>query len=299
MRLTMNILSLCSFCLLLWSCQPTAKEANVAEESLKTSKIKAVTSFEEWLKDPQPLASAHRGGPYTGFPENAIETFQNITDHTPTVIECDISITKDSVLVLMHDKTLDRTTTGSGNVTDMLYHDMKNLRLVDNEGNETSFRIPTLDEALSWGKGKVLFTLDVKRSVPFEKVIAAIEKFDAASYAAIITYRIQDAKLVYAMNPEVMISIAARDDGALAQIAKSGIPSKNLLGFVGTREPEAAHYEKIQKMGIKTILGTLGNLDKRAIARGDDSAYLTYIKNGANIIATDRPLEVSRVLNAE
>lgn len=303
MHLTKNIFILLSYCLLLWSCQSPTKESKtgnlIAEGSQKMSTAKAITSFEQWLKDPQPLISAHRGGPYPGFPENAIETFQNIVDQAPTMIECDVSITKDSVLILMHDKTLDRTTTGKGNVTDKGYDDVKDLLLVDNAGNTTSFHIPTLDEVLLWGKGKVLFTLDVKRGVPFEKVVAAVEKLDATSYAAIITYRIQDAKLVYSMNPSIIISVSAGDDGALEQITRSGVPQRNLLGFVGTREPEPAHYEKLQKLGIKTILGTLGNLDKRAVAKGDDSVYLTYIENGANIIATDRPLEVSRVLNAK
>ena len=303
MHLTKNIFILFSCCLLSWSCQSPAKEPKnesiVAASSSNTIAVETITSFEQWLKDPQPLISAHRGGPYPGFPENAIETFQNIVDQVPAIIECDVSITNDSVLILMHDKTLDRTTTGEGNVTDKRYDEIKDLLLVDNEGNTTSFHIPTLDEVLLWGKGKVLFTLDVKRGVPFEKVVATVEKLDAAPYAAIITYRIQDAKLVYSMNPGIMISVSAGDDGALEQIVKSGIPLQNLLGFVGTREPGLAHYEKLQKLGIKTILGTLGNLDKRAIVRGDDSIYLTYIKNGANIIATDRPLEVSRVLNTK
>ncbi len=303
MHLTKNLFILLGYCTLLWSCQSPTKESTierpVAATMPEASPAGAITSFEQWLKDPQPLVSAHRGGPYPGFPENAIETFQNVADKTPAMIECDISITKDSVLILMHDKTLDRTTAGQGNVTDMTYDDVKDLLLLDNEGDTTSFQIPTLDEVLAYGKGKLLFTLDVKRGVPFEKVIAAVEKHDAASFAAIITYRIQDAKLVYSLNPDIMISVSAGDDGALEQIVESGIPTKNLLGFVGTREPGRAHYEKLQKLGIKTILGTLGNLDKSAIAKGNDSVYLNYIRNGANIIATDRPLEVAMVLNTK
>ena len=299
MHTTRNIVVFLIYGLLLWSCQPPTRESNtespVAADNPRTN-TRGVTSFEQWFKNPRPLISAHRGGPYPGFPENAIETFQNIVDQTSAVIECDISITKDSVLILMHDRTLDRTTTGEGNVTDQVYDDMQELFLVDNEGDTTSFRVPTLDEVLAWGKGKALFTLDIKRGVPFEKVIATVEKFDAASYAAIITYQIQDAELVYSINPDIIISVSAGDDGALEQIAKSGIPPQNLLGFVGTREPEPSHYEKLQHLGIKTILGTLGNLDKSAIVKGDDSIYLKYVKNGAHIIATDRPLEVAVVL---
>ncbi len=291
------------FLLLLWSCQNPSKETSASRTGTtrdsKEDRITLITSFEQWLADPTPLVSAHRGGPYSGFPENAIETFQNIVDHTSAIIECDISMTKDSVLVMMHDRTLDRTTTGEGKVTDHTYERLKELLLVDNQGDATSFHIPTLDEVLAWGKGKALFTLDVKRGVPFEKVIASVEKFDAAAYAAIITYRMQDAELIYSLNSNIMLSVSAGDDGALEQIFNSGIPTKNLLGFVGTREPEVAHYKKLQSVGIKTILGTLGNLDKSAEAKGSDQVYLTYLKNGANIIATDRPLEVADALRKQ
>ena len=288
--------------LLLWNCQSPERSKNegyVVENPSELQESKAITSFEQWLKDPQPLVSAHRGGPYPGFTKNAIETFQNIANKMATIIECDISMTKDSVLILMHDETLARTTNGKGNVTDIMYDDVQKLFLVDNEGDSTSFGIQTLDETLAWGKGKALFTLDVKRGVPFEKVIAILDKYDAASYAAIITYRIQDAKVVYSLNPDIIISVSAGDDGAITQIMESDIPTKNLLGFVGTSEPDRTHYEKLQKMGVKTILGTLGNLDKRAEARGNDNIYLTYIENGANILATDRPLEVAVVLNTK
>ncbi|MEL7003996.1 MAG: glycerophosphodiester phosphodiesterase family protein [Bacteroidota bacterium] len=300
MYLNKKTVALFCFTLLLWGCQftkdqPKAENPAIADV-VQVNDAKAITSFEQWLKDPEPLISAHRGGPYPGFPENAIETFQNIADQTPVVIECDVTITKDGVLILMHDQTLDRTTTGEGIVMDLMYEDVENLLLVDNEGDNTSFHIPTLEEVLTWGRGKVLFTLDVKRGVPYDKVVDMVDKLDAASYAAIITYRIKDAKLVYSLNADLMISVSARDDRALEQIAKSGIPTKNLLGFVGTREPEPGHYKKLQKRGIKTILGTLGNLDKKVSASGSDDLYLRYFENGANIISTDRPLEVSEVL---
>lgn len=243
------------------------------------------------------MVSAHRGGPYPGYPENTLETFELIANKTSAVIECDVVMTSDSILVLLHDDTLERTTNGEGKVANFTYEDLQQLQLVDNEGTITPFRIPTLDEVLAWGKDRVLFTLDVKRGVPFEKVINAVEKYDATSYAAIITYRINDAELVHSLNQDLIISVSAGSEQALEQIVKSGIPVENLLGFMGTREPDQAHYEKVKALGIKTILGTLGNLDKSAAAKGNDQIYLTYIANGANIIATDRPLEVAAVLN--
>ncbi len=300
MNTSKSYLALFLFSFLFVHCKRVAEHTEVEKTIISKNSgdkgVTLVTSFQKWFKNPVPMISAHRGGPYTDFPENAIETFENVIKHTAAVIECDVAMTKDSVLVLMHDKSLDRTTTGSGVVTETLYKDLQLLELLDNEGNTTAFKIPTLDEVLAWGKGKALFTLDVKRGVPFEKVIEKIEKHSATFYAAIITYRIPDAKKVYDLNNKVIISVSLRDKEALAQLKKTAIPSENILAFVGTREPEKAHYEKLQKLGIKTILGTLGNLDKSAVSKGNDNVYLKYFENGADIIATDRPLEVAKIL---
>ncbi|PWJ43832.1 glycerophosphodiester phosphodiesterase family protein [Sediminitomix flava] len=289
-----NVFLALAMSFLVFSCKTTTDKTTKQDgnSSINDTSI----TFTEWLKNPKPLISAHRGGPYSGYPENAIETFDHVNQFSPVVIETDISMTKDSVLVMMHDNTLERTTNGKGAVKKATYQELQKLSLVDNDGKVTSYKIPTLDEVLAWGKGKVLFTLDVKRGVPFEKVLDAVEKHNAESYAAIITYRMQDAEKVYKLNDKAMISISLGDDGAIKQFNKSGIPAKNVLAFVGTREPQKSHYAKLKELGVKTILGTLGNLDKSAVAKGNDSVYLNYVQNGADIIATDRPLEVSAVL---
>ena len=65
------------------------------------------------------IVAAHRGGPSAGFPENAVLTFENTLRQVPAVLELDIARTRDGVLVLMHDETVDRTTTGTGRVGDL------------------------------------------------------------------------------------------------------------------------------------------------------------------------------------
>ena len=63
--------------------------------------------------------SAHRGGPLDGFPENALETLKNTAKNVEGVMmEIDVAQTNDSVLVLMHDKRLDRTTDLTGYLKD-------------------------------------------------------------------------------------------------------------------------------------------------------------------------------------
>jgi len=109
-----------------------------------------------------PLISAHRGGRYIeGYPENAIETFDYILQQIPAIIECDIVQSLDSVLYIMHDKSLDRTTTGTGLVSSKRWDYVEELRLLDDFGDATSYEVPTLEEVLRWAKGKTVLALDV------------------------------------------------------------------------------------------------------------------------------------------
>lgn len=237
-----------------------------------------------------PLVSAHRGGPGPGYPENALETFMYNAGMQPLVIECDIALSKDSILVLMHDDKLDRTTTGKGYVKDFTYRELMNLKLKDTEGKVTSFKIAKLDDVLHWGKSKVLFTLDVKRGVPYDMVIDAVRRNRAEASSIIITYNAGQAELVHQLAPELMISasIAKLDD--LVRLSELGVPDNRLVAFVGVREPDSILYAGLHDHGIRCILGTIGNLDARALARGD-SVYYGLVKRGADILSTDRPLE--------
>lgn len=247
-------------------------------------------AFFQWSADRVPIVSAHRGGPYSGYPENAIATFQHVSSQVPTIIECDIAMTEDSVLVMMHDNTLDRTTTGDGNVIDHTFEELKSLQLVDNDGQVTEFEIPSLDDVLKWAKDKAVLTLDVKRGVPFEKVIQAVQENNAQDFAAIITYNARDAALVHELDNSLMISVSIGSEEAYLAHQSLGVPDNRMIAFVGVSEPDLSVYDFLHQKGIYCILGVLGNLDRKAIAQGD-STYLGYIQRGADILATDRPLE--------
>lgn len=61
---------------------------------------------------PFPFVSAHHGGAQKGFPENCIETFEHALDHSYAILEIDPRYTQDGQIVIHHDPTLERTTTG-------------------------------------------------------------------------------------------------------------------------------------------------------------------------------------------
>ena len=69
---------------------------------------------------------AHRGNNSTA-PENSIVAFENVYRHQ--AIETDIQLTSDNRWVVMHDETVDRTTNGTGNISDMTYDQFRALRI--------------------------------------------------------------------------------------------------------------------------------------------------------------------------
>ena len=252
--------------------------------------------FLTYNENSYPLVSAHRGGPSDGFPENAIPTFAEVASKMPAIIECDIAMTKDSVLVLMHDETLDRTTTGKGRVSNKTYEELKDLKLRDNNGELTNYRIPTLEDALQWGIGRVIYTLDVKRSVPYEKVIELIRKTKAETNSIIITYSANQAEVVNRLAPDLMISATIKNRDDLNRLSELSIPDTRLIAFVGTREPDTALYTMLRQHGIKSILGTIGNLDRSAEKAGYQ-LYADFIVRGADVLSTDRPFEAWKALD--
>ncbi|MFN3851976.1 MAG: glycerophosphodiester phosphodiesterase family protein [Spirosomataceae bacterium] len=269
------------------------------QKSVPQNKLvtKNIFEFFKYKEGRTPNISAHRGGgDYAGYPENCIESFDYIAKQMPVIIECDIEISKDSVLFMMHDNSLDRTTTGKGKMLNMNWADFKNEKLKDNAGALTNFGIPTLDQVLDWGRNRVIYTLDVKRNTPYEKVVEAVRKHKAQNYCVIITYDVNQAKKVYQLDPNLLISVTIRDMKEYERHRDAGIPDKNMVAFIGTREPKKEFCDFLHQKGICTILGTLGNLDKMAASKGDN-LYAEWVKNGADILSTDRAFEAYKAIS--
>ncbi|MFD2584507.1 glycerophosphodiester phosphodiesterase family protein [Pedobacter vanadiisoli] len=276
------------------SCKPEEK----SHQYIKFNTLAELYQFLKWSPENRfPLISAHRGGPMPGFPENCIETFDNATTYNPVVIEFDIAYTKDSVMVLMHDDQLDRTSTGKGPIANYTYGELKAFNLKDNEGNETKFKIPTLDSVLSWSKGKVLLTIDLKKGVSYAKVIEKVRQYGVESNSIIITYTADQAKEVHQLAPELMISASVQKKAELKRLNNIGIPNNRIVAFVGVSAPDKEFYQYLHSKGITTILGTMGNIDKSAKASPAKNVYYHLVNNGADILSGDNLPQASEELD--
>ncbi len=108
------------------------------------------------------MREAHRG--YSlGFPENTMLAFEEAIKTGTDRIELDVNITSDGVLIIMHDKTLDRTTDGEGVVTETSYAEIQKLDAGSWKSSEfKGLKIPTLKQVFELAKGKCMLNLDLK-----------------------------------------------------------------------------------------------------------------------------------------
>jgi glycerophosphoryl diester phosphodiesterase len=247
------------------------------------------------------IVAAHRGGPAPGFAENAIETFENTRAQTPAMLEIDIGRTRDNELVLMHDDELDRTTTGAGPVRDHTLSEIQALRLRDNAGQVLDAHPPTLREALDWALGKAVLELDVKRGVSYEDVITEVRAAGATERVVFITYSDDAAVRVHDLASEMMLSVSIDEASDLDALARRGVDLTRVLAWTGTEEPNPALNAALAQRDVETIFGTLGNPEHSwdgRFAREGREQYAAFAATGLAIIATDRPIEASRDLDA-
>jgi len=105
---------------------------------------------------------AHRGA--SGHaPENTLVAVRRAMEMRAEMVEVDILLSKDGIPLLLHDPSLDRTTNGSGVVSDYTMDELKLLDAGSWFGDEfAGERIPTVDELLELCKGKMALNLEIK-----------------------------------------------------------------------------------------------------------------------------------------
>lgn len=120
------------------------------------------------------LVAAHRGD-WRYAMENSLPAIENAIKMGVDIVELDVQRTKDGHLILMHDATLNRTTTGKGKVEEWTLDSIKMLNLRNGCAIRTKEVVPTLEEALLLAKGKILLNLD-KADRYFDEVYTLLKK---------------------------------------------------------------------------------------------------------------------------
>ena len=251
-----------------------------------------------------PFVSAHRGGPMKGFPENCIPTFEHTLQHTFAMLEIDPRRTKDGAIVVLHDATLERTSTGTGHVMDFTLAELKQLRLKDPEGHPTSFQMPTLDEAIEWARGKTVLVLDQKDVTPIERA-QIVTRHKAEAYVMLIVSSFKDVVTVHQLNPDLLMEVMIPTVEKAVEFDRLGVPWRNIIAFVGHTPPEdVALYDFIHRKGACCMAGTSHNFDRKVVQgevadiRELEEGYRSFLSLGADIFETDIPVLLGPMLHS-
>jgi glycerophosphoryl diester phosphodiesterase len=117
-----------------------------------------IASFED-ANDCKVLIAAHRGD-HKNYPENSIFGMLSAVDIGAQIVEMDVRKTEDDVFILMCDATIDRTTNGSGTVSELTLAEIQEYYLYYPDDSLSNFKVPTLQDTMIALKGRCLMMLD-------------------------------------------------------------------------------------------------------------------------------------------
>ncbi|CAD0218409.1 glycerophosphodiester phosphodiesterase family protein [Chryseobacterium sp. JV274] len=254
--------------------------------------------------DDKVMVVAHRGD-WREAPENSVWAVKKAIEKGVDMAEIDLAMTKDSVLILMHDNTIDRTTTGKGKPSDFTLDEIKKLHLRDGLGVETQMKVPTLQEILEISDGKILLNLDkgfdyIKQVYPLVKKRNMLDQILFKGHESYPEFNQKYGDIKNEIHYMPIIQLGKSED--LKKISDY-IRNYKIYGFeftVGTTEKDLIDFKSLREKKVKIWVNSLwphhnaGNNDDLVLENAD--VYDWYITKGVNVIQTDRPKELINYL---
>ena len=249
------------------------------------------------------LVVCHRGD-WRNFPENSIPAIESVIEMGADVVELDIQLTKDSVLVLMHDGTIDRCTTGKGRVADLTYEELQKFYMKTAHGTRCSLdlKVPTLREALEVCKDRIVINID-KGYNHYGLVLALAEEMGMTEQILIkgssSLASIREKMAANKQNLLYMPIISPSNAKSMALFEEYIADDEPQLAYEicwgeYTPEVESAMQRLIadgSKLWVNSLWNSLcgGLSDDVAWVTSADEVYGKLVDMGATMIQTDRP----------
>ena len=249
------------------------------------------------------LVICHRGD-WRNYPENSIPAIESVIKMGADIVELDIALTSDSVLVLQHDRTIDRCTTGKGKIIDMTYEEIQKYYLKNAHGarNSLDLKVPTLREALEVCKDRIVVNID-KGYDHYDLVLAIAEELGVTEQILIKGSKsLADVREKMAGNKQNLLYMPI--------ITPSNAKSLALFNdYVADAEPQLAYevcwgkmtpevddcMKRVVADGSKLWVNSLWNSlcgglsDDVAYETSAEEVYGKLVDMGATMIQTDRP----------
>ncbi len=232
------------------------------------------------------LIAAHRGGHLT-VPENSLASIDEAIRAGADIVELDVRETRDGIMVLLHDKRLDRTTTAQGELGDFTYAETQQFYLT-HQGKGTPYRIPTFREALAYAKGRAIIDIDFKISgmEAREKAYEIISELGMEEQVLFFLYDYTEMDSLYKINPRIKMMPRAYTDDQMRKIIDKGMTD---IIHIDPSFEKSPLLDEARKKGIRLWINTLGEVD--AQYTDNQNSYRKFIERfkGIGAIQTDFP----------
>ncbi|WP_066365660.1 glycerophosphodiester phosphodiesterase [Neobacillus fumarioli] len=229
---------------------------------------------------------AHRG--YSAaYAENTMSSFVAAEKAGADGIEFDTQLTKDGVVVVIHDEKVDRTTTGSGFVKDYSFKEIRKLNA--NKKGIKKEPIPSLEEVLEWLKtNKLICNIEFKNGlIPYEgmeeKVVELVRKYDVADRIIISSFNHYSIVYNYQLAPEIETAPLFIEGIYMPWIYAQSIRAKAI------HPKHSAVSDHIIRMTIENGI----EVRPYTVNRGQDMRRLFNVQCSA--IITDDPVKALRI----
>jgi len=230
------------------------------------------------------LITAHRGNTgNTSIPENSMAAIETCIANKDALdfIEIDPRATKDGVMVLMHDATIDRTTNGTGKISDLTYAEVQQLRLKLDDGTITEHHVPTLQEVLVKARGKVFINLDFINNVSPKEAYELVRNCGMLDRVLFTVGTKKDvAENMLGYNQTIHILGQYSDDGDENYLSAAG--GGNRIAFVYITPAKALSSGYADLLWEKGFITATNLLDQNGFSY--DSQMLDGNYTGINLI---------------
>jgi glycerophosphoryl diester phosphodiesterase len=201
-----------------------------------------------------PLRIGHRGAAGQVL-ENTLGSIEKAIELGVDFVEVDVRTTKDGMLVIMHDATVDRTTTGRGKLSSMTLEEVKRLRTKDGQ------TIPTLDDVLALCNKRVGLMLELKATGIADAVVQGVSAGSFSSPVIYASFHHKDLARVRQCLPSATI-IPLISRGRI----DPNIPARLSAHHVGIRFDRVAKpvVESLHAAGLQVFVFTVNDPDDMA-----------------------------------
>ncbi|MFZ0219984.1 MAG: glycerophosphodiester phosphodiesterase [Candidatus Aquirickettsiella sp.] len=231
--------------------------------------------FPLYKVDAKPLVIAHRGGAGL-WPENTLFALQEAAKIGVDLSEIDIHMTRDGVLVAIHDESVDRTTNAKGLVQDLTFAELKKLdagyRWTNDEGRTFPFRgqgikIPSLNEIFA-AFPKQVISIEIKQNDP--PIIAALRQLinyhNKTKHVLVSAFNSRTMKVVRRLCPAIATAGTQAEMDRFSKLSKLFLTRAFLLSATALEVPckmVTAHFIKAaHKKNIRVDVWTVNEIEE-------------------------------------